>query len=173
VQTSSYRAIGGHEKLRLRPDDDVKLGKVLKDAGFQPDFVVGSEHLAVEWYTSVAELVRGLEKNTFAGADYRCSFVLFAITFLIAGYVAPFVAMFIAPWPANLLFALAAGIYILFAGRACQSNGQPAALGVLFPAGVLLFAMIQLRTMILNLWQGGIRWRDTFYSLEELRQNVV
>jgi glycosyltransferase involved in cell wall biosynthesis len=173
VRTSAYRAIGGHEKLRLRPDDDVKLGKVLKDAGLQPDFVVGSDHLAVEWYTSVADLVRGLEKNTFAGADYRCSFVLFAITILIAGYVLPFVAMFIAPWPANLLFALAAGIYIVFAGRACQSNGQPAVLGVLFPAGVLLFAMIQLRTMILNLWQGGIRWRDTFYSLEELRQNVV
>ena len=81
--------------------------------------------------------------------------------------------MFVAPWPANLLSGLAAGIAVVFAGRACRSNGQPGVLGLLFPVGVLLFAMIQVRTMVLNLWQGGIRWRDTFYSLEELRQNVT
>jgi len=173
VRASAYRAIGGHEKLRLRPDDDVKLGKVLKDAGFQPDFVIASEHLAVEWYTGVSELIRGLEKNTFAGADYRKGLVLFAIAMLMIVYVLPFVAMFLAPWPANLLFAIAAAIYVVFAGRACRSNGQPSALGILFPVGVVLFAGIQLRTMILNLWQGGIRWRDTFYPLDELRENVV
>jgi hypothetical protein len=173
VRASTYRAIGGHEKLRLRPDDDVKLGKLLKTSGSRCDFVVASDQIAVEWYTSVAELIRGLEKNTFAGADYRWGFVLLAISLLIVGYVLPFVAVAIAPWPANLLFALAATIYVVFAGRACRSNGQPGALGVLFPVGVLLFAMIQVRTMLLNLWQGGIRWRDTFYPLDELRKNVV
>jgi len=173
VRATAYRAIGGHEKLRLRPDDDVKLGKVLKEAGLQPDFVLASEHLEVEWYTSVGELIRGLEKNTFAGADYRCSVVLFAIAFLIVCYILPFVAVFVAPWPANVLFAAASGIYLGFAARSCRANGQPGVLGILFPVGVLLFAMIQLRTMILNLRQGGIRWRDTFYSLEELKQNVV
>ena len=121
----------------------------------------------------MAELIRGLEKNTFAGADYRWSFVLFAISVLIVGYVLPFVATAFTPWPANLMFALAAAIYVAFAGRACRSNGQPGVLGVLFPVGVLLFAVIQLRTMVLNLWQGGIRWRDTFYPLDELRKNVV
>ena len=173
VRKSAYQAIGGHEKLRLRPDDDVKLGKVLKAAGFQQEFVVGADHLAVEWYTTVGELIRGLEKNTFAGADYRCWFVLFAIGILLVCYVLPFFAMFVAPWPANLMFAVAAVVYVIFAGRACRSNGQPAYLGVLFPLGVLLFAMIQLRTMVLNLSQGGLHWRDTFYPLDELRRNAV
>jgi len=173
ARKAAYQAIGGHEKLRLRPDDDVKLGKVLKAAGFEQEFVVGTDQLSVEWYTTVGELIRGLEKNTFAGADYRCSYVLFANAILLVCYVLPFIAMFIAPWPANVMFAIASAIYLIFAGRACQSNGQPAALGVLFPVGVLLFVMIQLRTMVLNLTQGGLHWRDTFYPLDELRQNTV
>jgi cellulose synthase/poly-beta-1,6-N-acetylglucosamine synthase-like glycosyltransferase len=173
VRGTAYRAIGGHEKLRLRPDDDVRLGKQLKEAGFQADFVGATEELSVEWYSSVGELIRGLEKNAFAASDYRCTAALAANAFLLGGFVLPFVAMFVAPWPANLLSGLAAGIAVFFAGRACRSNGQPGILGLLFPVGVLLFAMIQIRTMILNLWQGGIRWRDTFYSLEELRRNVT
>jgi len=32
---------------------------------------------------------------------------------------------------------------------------------------------ILLRTMILNLVQGGIRWRGTFYSLKELKANRI
>jgi hypothetical protein len=34
-------------------------------------------------------------------------------------------------------------------------------------------AYIQWRTMLLNLWHGGIRWRDTHYPLAELRANRV
>ena len=32
---------------------------------------------------------------------------------------------------------------------------------------------ILLRTMLLNLWQGGIYWRGTFYSLKKLKTNKV
>ncbi len=71
VRARAYRAIGGHEKLRLRPDDDLTLGKVLKDADFSADLVQCGQLVAVEWYASVGELIRGLEKNTFAGAGYR------------------------------------------------------------------------------------------------------
>lgn len=41
------------------------------------------------------------------------------------------------------------------------------------PLGTLLFLWIILRTMTLNLAQGGIRWRGTFYSLRELKSNKV
>ena len=107
----------------------MKLGKVLKDAGFQPDFVIASEHLAVEWYTSVGELIRGLEKNTFAGADYRCSMVLVGVAMLVGGYVLPYVGMFVAPWPANLLFGIAEqdvrrAIFDLYSERTAEPCGH-------------------------------------------------
>ena len=40
-----------------------------------------------------------------------------------------------------------------------------------FPLAALLFCWIVVRTMVLNLWQGGIYWRGTFYPLRELKQN--
>jgi hypothetical protein len=37
----------------------------------------------------------------------------------------------------------------------------------------LLFAWIFVRNVVLTLVEGGITWRGTRYSLEELRKNVV
>jgi hypothetical protein len=42
-----------------------------------------------------------------------------------------------------------------------------------YPLMSVLFLFILLRTMLLNLLQGGIRWRGTFYSLKELKANKV
>ena len=42
-----------------------------------------------------------------------------------------------------------------------------------FPVVLLLFNYIIWRATILTYVRGGIRWRDTFYSLSELRKNHV
>jgi hypothetical protein len=42
-----------------------------------------------------------------------------------------------------------------------------------YPLASALFVYILVRTMALNLIQGGIYWRGTFYSLEELKSNRV
>ena len=42
-----------------------------------------------------------------------------------------------------------------------------------FPVVLLLFNYIIWRATILTYVQGGIRWRDTFYPLSELRKNQV
>lgn len=42
-----------------------------------------------------------------------------------------------------------------------------------FAPSAALFCWIILRTTILNLVQGGITWRGTFYPLKELKKNVV
>jgi cellulose synthase/poly-beta-1,6-N-acetylglucosamine synthase-like glycosyltransferase len=52
VSTAAYRQVGGHETIRLRPDDDIKLGKIIKMAGLRQDVVYAPEFLAVEWYAS-------------------------------------------------------------------------------------------------------------------------
>jgi hypothetical protein len=49
----------------------------------------------------------------------------------------------------------------------------PSTCVVAFPLTVLLFVYIQLRTMYLNLRDGGLQWRGTFYPLRELRANRV
>src|SRR5262245_48433213 len=74
VRAEAYRAVGGHEPIRMRPDDDMKLGKILKVAGYRPDLVNGDDFLVVHWYASIAEMLRGLEKNTFSTTEYSAWF---------------------------------------------------------------------------------------------------
>jgi hypothetical protein len=50
--------------------------------------------------------------------------------------------------------------------------GLPLAHGLGLPLSALLLSYILVRATVLTLWRGGIYWRGTFYSLEELRSNL-
>jgi len=76
VRASAWRAVGGHQRIAMRPDDDLKLGKLLKTSGFRQEMMFGLGMLRVEWYRSVRELIQGLMKNAFPGVDYRLSVVV-------------------------------------------------------------------------------------------------
>ncbi|MFP6770233.1 MAG: hypothetical protein VB859_18805, partial [Planctomycetaceae bacterium] len=53
---------------------------------------------------------------------------------------------------------------ILFGASVCVAP-------CLFPASAgIFFAFI--RSMVITLRQGGVRWRDTFYPLSELRRRL-
>src|SRR5947199_2314204 len=41
VRAAAYRAAGGHRAIAMRPDDDLKLGKLLKTRGFRSELVFG------------------------------------------------------------------------------------------------------------------------------------
>lgn len=67
-------------------------------------------------------------------------------------------------------------VSIIVAARNEQRNIRTALQSLLdleYPLATTLFAVIMIRTMILNLVLGGIYWRDTFYSLKELKANKV
>jgi cellulose synthase/poly-beta-1,6-N-acetylglucosamine synthase-like glycosyltransferase len=95
VREEAYRQVGGHETIRLRPDDDIKLGKIIKRAGLRQDVVQAPEFLAVEWYSSLDEVIRGLEKNAFSGVDYNIPLVLAGALLHTFCSVWPFAALFL------------------------------------------------------------------------------
>src|SRR6185369_2713902 len=95
---------------RLRPDDDMKLGKILKKGGFRSDVAYGPQFLSVEWYASVGQAIRGLEKNAFAGCDYRISLALLGVAFHLLGSVFPYVAIFVTTGATRLIYG---GVVIL------------------------------------------------------------
>jgi len=173
VRNSAYRQVGGHETIRLRPDDDIKLGKIIKKAGLRQDAAYAPEFLAVEWYASVGEVVRGLEKNAFSGADYNVPLVLLGALFHLLCSVWPFLAIFVTGGATQWIYlAVVTLILLTVADSARFHNSRPwYALG--YPLTSALFVYILMRTMLLNLMQGGIYWRGTFYSLKDLKQNRV
>ena len=173
VRAETYRQVGGHETIRLRPDDDIKLGKIIKQRGFRQSVAYAPESLAVEWYSSIIEAIRGLEKNTFSGADYSILMVISGVASQILFSIWPFAALFLTSgvtWYMNLAVILLSLILYADCARFHHSKVWYA---IGYPVATLLFAVIMMRTMILNLVQGGIYWRGTFYSLKELKANKV
>ena len=50
VRKDVYRAVGAHEAIAMRPDDDMKLGKLIKRGGYRQEFLFGTGMMHVEWY---------------------------------------------------------------------------------------------------------------------------
>ena len=173
VRAAAYRQVGGHETIRLRPDDDIKLGKIIKRAGLRQDVAYAPEFLAVEWYASLREVVRGLEKNAFSGADYNIALVLAGALLHTLCSIWPFAAIFLTGGAVRGLYLVTAALTLLVVADSARFHHSRPWYAVGYPLTSALFVFILLRTMLLNLWQGGIYWRGTFYSLAELKANRV
>jgi len=173
VRASAYRAAGGHRAIAMRPDDDLKLGKLLKKNGFRPEFIFAQGLMRVEWYSSVRELIQGLMKNAFSGVDYRVWVVALSTVFQLIFLVWPFLAVFLTSGPTRWLNL---GSALVLVGL-CWINAPLAGVrrwhGIGFPLATLLFVYILWRATILTLWNGGIVWRGTRYPLAELKANKV
>jgi glycosyltransferase involved in cell wall biosynthesis len=173
VRAAAYRAAGGHQAIAMRPDDDLKLGKLIKKNGFRQEFVFGLGALRVEWYASTGELIQGLMKNAFSGVDYRVWVVVVSTVMQLITLVWPFLALFLTSGATRWL-NLASVLVLL---TLCWINAPLAGVrrwhGLGFPLATLLFLYILWRAMVLTLWRDGIDWRGTHYSLAELKANKV
>jgi glycosyltransferase involved in cell wall biosynthesis len=173
VRATTYRAAGGHQPIAMRPDDDMKLGKLLKKSGARQTFIGAVGFIRVEWYSSVSDAVRGLEKNSFSAVNYSVLLLAAATVAQFSFYTWPFMALFLtAGWILGCNVAIVAILLILVAALAAQS-GSKAWYAVGFPFANLLFIFILWRSSLMTLSAGGIRWRDTFYPLAALRANRI
>ncbi|WP_432822469.1 glycosyltransferase [Trichloromonas sp.] len=173
VRAAAYRKVGGHRTIALRPDDDLKLGKIVKKAGCRQDLAYGTGLLQVEWYSSVGQLIRGLEKNAYAGTDYRLWLALGGVAFQLVASVWPYLAVLVTSGPTRLVYLAVVALLTLLIADSARFHGFSPWYAAGFPVTAALFAYIVLRTAILNHLHGGITWRGTFYPLDELRRNRV
>jgi len=173
VRAEAYRRIGTHRAIAMRPDDDMKLGKLVKKHGLRQDFVIGADAVSVEWYATLGEAVHGLRKNGFAGVDYRISLVLLATISQLLLFIWPFVAVLVVPGVARIPYVVAvAVILVLFAGMAREQK-VPLWCGLLFPVASVMFIVVVWNATLYALIHRGIEWRGTHYPLDELRANRV
>ena len=173
VRASAYRRAGGHAPIRLRPDDDLKLGKILKRSGARQDFAAGRGLVRVEWYASWREVRDGLMKNLYAGAEYRTWLVVLGVASHVFGLAWPAFAW---AWTDGLAFWLNLGCLALYAcagAASAREVGTAPWAGLLLPLLALFGAYLMVRATWLTLANDGIDWRGTHYPLGALRANVV
>src|SRR6201981_2998288 len=168
VRRRVYDAVGTYEALRMEVLDDMKLGKVVKNAGFAQRNVFGGDLISLRWAHGAMGVINNLTKNFFAILSFqwwRTLLSVFGLAFINLG---PFLGVFLAHGWARVPYAVAlAAIFALFIGMSWRS-AVPAYYFLLHPVSTALFIYTLLRSMILTLWNEGIEWRGTKYPLEEL-----
>ena len=94
LSRTAYECSGTHRRLAMEVVDDMKLGKIVKIAGFRSGVAVAQNYVSVAWHLGLGNLVRGVEKNFFAGAQFRIPVVAMQIFGLIVMNVFPFAGLF-------------------------------------------------------------------------------
>jgi hypothetical protein len=115
----------------------------------------------------------GLEKNMFAALDYNLFAALFVSGTMLVFNVWPFVAPFLTTGLARWLYVADIVLLLGLTMHAAYRIRLPLSRGLGFPIAILLFAWIQWRAIFLTYRRNGIQWRDTHYSLAELRANRI
>jgi glycosyltransferase involved in cell wall biosynthesis len=173
VRRAKFNQTPGFEWLRLEVLDDVGLGLMMKRAGGRAAILNGAGLLHLEWYHSLSLAIKGLEKNAFAGlarfSVLRALWLAWTILFVL---LTPFIcAIVLKSW--IILFIALSGYSLLpfFVSlvRAKETNIRPI-VAALLPVGYLFIVYALLRSTVIAVKNGGIRWRDTYYSSEDLRK---
>jgi glycosyltransferase involved in cell wall biosynthesis len=179
IRAATYRAIGTHRAIAMRPDDDMKLGKLVKRQGFRQDVVYGRDCIVVEWYASVGELIDGLMKNAFAGVGYSLWAVAGSTVALCVTYVWPWPGLFVTHGVTRVLDGVSVLLVVLISWTSARYSGDKRAgwtrlaYVLAFPAATLLFAYIIWRSALLAVIRGTVTWRGTEYPLAQMRANRI
>ena len=142
ARAEAYRAAGGHEALRLTVNE-------------------------ADWFGSAGGMLRALEKNSFASLDYRLGRLA-----RVVPYAAVWLAAVVGPWTGTAA-GVAAGAAMMLtaipAARLASRMGIPRRAAWIAPLCIPVLLAAMLNSAYRTLRQGGVRWRDTFHRLDELR----
>ncbi len=173
VRRSAYEKAGTHRRLAMEVIDDLKLGKIVKEAGFRSGVARGEDAVSVHWHAGLANIVRGTTKNFFAATGFRLPVLASQVLGTLAMFVLPVAALaFLDGWA--LVFAATSSIFaLIIATGAARAIGASPFYGLTYPIGAVIICWMLLRSTAVTLWQGGVTWRGTFYPIEELKRGVV
>lgn len=167
VRREKLEEMGWLEPLRLQVVDDLHLGRMVKARGYRQFALLARDAISVRWFCGLMGVVRGLEKNAYAGLNYRWDYALAAALVsawplwtlaLIASYASPAWAL---AWY---------GFQVGVGGLAAHATGVPRWAGVGFPLAGPILGFTMLRSAWLAEGRGAVVWRGTSYALADLRQ---
>jgi cellulose synthase/poly-beta-1,6-N-acetylglucosamine synthase-like glycosyltransferase len=173
IRRDAYERSGTHQRLAMEVMDDMKLGKIVKKAGFRSAVAVAEDAVTVRWHSGLGNLIQGTTKNFFAGFGYRLSLAVLVTLGVLALNVLPLAGIALgSEWVRAfsgiaVMFALGFHAWVDSIMRASRLYA------LTYPLGAVLLMYMIVRSTVVTLWDGGVTWRETFYPLEELKKGVV
>ena len=173
IRRSAYERIGTHRRLAMEVVDDMKLGKLAKQAGVRSAVARAGDAVSVHWHAGISNMILGTTKNFFATTGYRVGIVTLQIFGLVTMFLLPASALpFTHGW-AHAFALIGIVLPIIAMGSVCHEFRVSPLYALLYPLGAMIFIWMLARSTIVTLWKGGIEWRGTFYPLDELKRGMV
>lgn len=172
VRRSDWEEIGGHSRLRLAIVDDMLLGLLLRRAGKRTRSVFARHALEADWARTLHGVPRALEKNFFAQMQYSVALSLLVSAVIAIVWALPVLGLVMGLAGRSTAGLVAFGVFslsIIPAAIAARRFQTPRFASMVGPLFLVIVPWAILRSMWITLRQGGVRWRDTFHPLSELR----
>ena len=172
VRRAAYNAVGGHESFKMHPVDDMMLGRTIKEHHYSQDCLLAYDFVAVPWYDSVGEMIKGLEKNMFSLVHYRVVLLPFALLAIIIPSIWPLWGAIFGPADVQAVCLVTVIIRLLSFYQGLWRQGLP---GWYLPGCLVtpyISCYIIIKSAFVTLKNGGISWRGQHYPLAELRKTT-
>jgi glycosyltransferase involved in cell wall biosynthesis len=179
MRRAVYEKVGGWEQLRMEVLEDVRMGYVIKRAGFRSRVATGRNLVRIRWAHGAWGVVTNLTKNLFAAFRFRIGLMVAGTAGIAILCLLPFagLGLWLAGdrawlWPSLLSLAALAALYWRHRRVADPASAVSVMWLLAFPAAALVFVYAMVRSTVLTLARRGVVWRGTFYPLEELREHA-
>jgi cellulose synthase/poly-beta-1,6-N-acetylglucosamine synthase-like glycosyltransferase len=172
VRKSAFLKTPGFEWLKMEVGDDVGLGYMMKESGAKCSGANGAGLIGMHHYESLWDIVQGAERAMFTsvGNFSLTRLALFATVLFLLEWSPVFA---LAPLGIPFLQAAGVGMFTIATAAHFISNAwfkRPRYEPLLWWVAPPFYAYTMIRAGLLGTLRGGIVWRGTFHSTEELRK---
>lgn len=164
VSKNSYAKIGGHEKIKSHPVEDMKLAKSMKANKFKVMTLPGFDKIYCRMYDSFYSAMLGFSKNFYNGFE-RNNFLFFSLLTIVSlFYISPFFLFltsrfFIIPIILSEFQQLAVAL---------TSKRNIANELLMTPLRLFMFVVLGISSFFKSKF-GKIKWKEREYDAKTLR----
>ena len=170
IKRSVYQKIGEHKKLKLEVLDDLGLGRLVVQNQFKSYLVNGRDLIHIYWYGSPKEMFKGLEKNSFSILHYSILNFIFSNLYIFIVFYSSFIfVFFLSNIFLKICFLVNLFLMQIIFFQIARELKYNTLISLLTPISIVLLQINLIHAVFKVLKEQKIVWRDTSYSLKELK----
>lgn len=173
VNKKSYQQCGGHQAIALECLDDLKLGELLKKSKLRQDVADAYDLVEFKWYTSLREVVAGLEKNSFAFFNYNAVVASLVSMATLLFYIWPIIAVFACSGVLQELNFLNIILTFSLTAIVAKHYRLKKFYALFYAFGICILLYTIWKSMTATYKNKGVIWRGTHYPLAILRNQKI